>query len=595
MKDKSLRVLIIEDSENDALFLIRNLKKGGYNPVYERVETADAMKKALKEKQWDISLCDYSLSKFNAPSAIAILKETNIDIPLIVITGAIGEETAAECMRLGAQDFIMKGNMSRLCPAIARELEDAEIRNKEKQAEEKLRHEEQRFRAFIEHSSDIIVIMNREGIITYVNPAVERVLGFKPEERIGAKGFELIHPDDLKFLTDSFNTLVRDTNFPVIQGEMRLRHKNGSWRTLEAVGSNLVYNNVVESIIINYRDITERKQVEEKLRESEADYRQLFDNSPAAIYRIDYKNGRFLKANDVFCEYLGYRQEELISLSPYDVLTEESKKLFLERMEKITMGVEVPKTVEFEVIDRKGKQKCLQLDIKNIYDTEGHVIAADVVANDIPERKKAEEKLRLTLESLRNAHGATIQVMVSAIEMRDPYTSGHQIRSADLARAIATEIGLSKEQIDGIRLAGSIHDIGKLSVPAEILSKPAKLTDLEFSLIKEHSLIGYEMLKGVESSWPLAQIVYQHHERMNGSGYPRNLKGDEIIIEARIMAVADVVESMASHRPYRPSLGIEAALEEIEKNKGILYDDTVADVCLRLFREKDYSLVLKKS
>jgi len=595
MKDKSLRSLIIEDSEDDTLLLIRNLKKGGYNPVYERVETVDAMKKALKEKQWDIILCDYSLSKFNAPSAIAILKETNIDIPLIVITGAIGEETAAECMRLGAQDFIIKGNMSRLCPAIARELEDAEIRNKEKQVEEKLRHEEQRFRAFIEHSSDIIVIMNREGIITYVNPAVEEVLGFKPEERIGAKGFELIHPDDMKFLTDSFNTLIRDTNSPVIQGEMRLHHKNGSWRTLEAVGSNLVYNNVVESIIVNYRDITERKLAEEKLRESEADYRQLFDNSPAAIYRVDYKNGRFLKANDVFCEYLGYRQEELISLSPYDVLTEESKKLFLERMEKIAMGVEVPKTVEFEIVDRKGKLRCLQLDIKNIYDTEGHVVAADVVANDIPERKKEEEKLRLTLESLRNAHGATIQVMVSAIEMRDPYTSGHQIRSADLARAIATEMGLSKEQIDGIRLAGSIHDIGKLSVPAEILSKPAKLTDLEFSLVKEHSLIGYEMLKGVESSWPLAQIVYQHHERMNGSGYPRNLKGDEIIIEARIMAVADVVESMASHRPYRPSLGIEAALEEIEKNKGILYDDTVADVCLRLFREKDYSLVLKKS
>jgi putative nucleotidyltransferase with HDIG domain len=264
-------------------------------------------------------------------------------------------------------------------------------------------------------------------------------------------------------------------------------------------------------------------------------------------------------------------------------------------MEKIAMGVEVPKTVEFEIVDRKGKLRCLQLDIKNIYDTEGHVVAADVVANDIPERKKEEEKLRLTLESLRNAHGATIQVMVSAIEMRDPYTSGHQTRTADLARAIATEMGLPHDKIDGIRLAGSIHDIGKLSVPAEILSKPTKLTDLEFSLIKEHSLIGYEMLKDVESPWQLAQIVYQHHERMNGSGYPRNLKGDEILIEARIMAVADVVESMASHRPYRPSLGIEAALEEIEKNKGILYDDAVADVCLRLFREKDYSLVLRKS
>ena len=180
--------------------------------------------------------------------------------------------------------------------------------------------------------------------------------------------------------------------------------------------------------------------------------------------------------------------------------------------------------------------------------------------------------------------------MVSAVEMRDPYTAGHQVRVADLARAIATEMGLDQNKIDGIRMAGSIHDIGKLSIPAEILSKPTKLTDIEFSLIKEHSRSGYEMLKDVESPWPLAEIVYQHHERMNGSGYPRNLKGDEILIEARIMAVADVVEAMASHRPYRPALGIEAALEEIEKNKGILYDNTVADACLRLFREKGYQL-----
>jgi HD-GYP domain-containing protein (c-di-GMP phosphodiesterase class II) len=180
--------------------------------------------------------------------------------------------------------------------------------------------------------------------------------------------------------------------------------------------------------------------------------------------------------------------------------------------------------------------------------------------------------------------------MVSAVEIRDPYTAGHQIRSADLARAIATEMGLAQEKIDGIRMASSIHDIGKLSIPAEILSKPTRLTELEFSLIKEHSRSGYEMLKDVESPWPLAEIVYQHHERMDGSGYPRNLKGDDILMEARIMAVVDVVESMASHRPYRPALGIEAALDEIAKNKGILYDNTVADACLRLFREKGYQL-----
>jgi putative nucleotidyltransferase with HDIG domain len=176
----------------------------------------------------------------------------------------------------------------------------------------------------------------------------------------------------------------------------------------------------------------------------------------------------------------------------------------------------------------------------------------------------------------------------TASEAKDPYTAGHQKRVADLARAIATEMKLPHDTIEGIRMAGSIHDIGKLSVPAEILSKPTKLTNLEFSLIKEHTRVGYEMLKNVESPWPLAQIVYQHHERMDGSGYPRNLKGDEILMGARIIAVADVVEAMASHRPYRSGLGIEAALEEIEKNKGVLYDTAVADACLRLFREKGY-------
>ena len=165
------------------------------------------------------------------------------------------------------------------------------------------------------------------------------------------------------------------------------------------------------------------------------------------------------------------------------------------------------------------------------------------------------------------------------------------MRVADLARAIATEMGLSQDTIEAIRMAGPIHDIGKLSIPAEILSKPKKLTEIEFSLIKEHARTGYEMLKDVESPWPLAQIVYQHHERMDGSGYPRNLKGDEILMEARIMAVADVVEAMASHRPYRPGLGIDAGLEEIEKNRGTHYDNAVVDACLRLFREKGLRLV----
>ncbi|MCX5823943.1 MAG: response regulator [Deltaproteobacteria bacterium] len=231
-----------------------------------------------------------------------------------------------------------------------------------------------------------------------------------------------------------------------------------------------------------------------------------------------------------------------------------------------------------------------ELESEVIRRTEESKHALENLQQEITERKKAEEQLQRTLDSLRKAVNTTIQVMVSAVETRDPYTAGHQIRSANLARAIATEMGLPPEKVEGIRMAGSIHDIGKLSIPAEILSKPTKLSETEFSLIKEHARQGYEILKNVESPWPLAEIVRQHHERMDGSGYPRNLKGEEICMEARILAVSDVVESMASHRPYRPGLGIHVALEEIEKNSGTLYDNTVADACLRLFREKGFKL-----
>ncbi|MBN1140435.1 MAG: HD-GYP domain-containing protein [Deltaproteobacteria bacterium] len=210
------------------------------------------------------------------------------------------------------------------------------------------------------------------------------------------------------------------------------------------------------------------------------------------------------------------------------------------------------------------------------------------IARDITERKEAQDRLQRTLENLRKAISTTVQVMVSAVEIRDPYTAGHQARVADLARTIAMEMELPHETIEGIWMAGSIHDIGKLSVPAEILAKPGRLTTFELSMIQEHPRKGYEILKNVESPWPLAEVVYQHHERINGSGYPRSLNGARILIESRILAVADVVEAMASHRPYRSALESNAALNEIGKNRNILYDPEVVDACLRVFREKEY-------
>jgi putative two-component system response regulator len=205
------------------------------------------------------------------------------------------------------------------------------------------------------------------------------------------------------------------------------------------------------------------------------------------------------------------------------------------------------------------------------------------------ERKNAEKELKLSIERFSRALSDTVKAMAMAVEIRDPYTAGHQRRGAGLARAIALEMRLDPKQIEGVQLACMIHDIGKISIPSEILSKPCLLSSLEISLIKVHPQVGYDILKEIDFPWPIAQAVLQHHERIDGSGYPEGLKNNEIILEARILAVADVVEAISSHRPYRPAFGINEAISEIDRKQGILYDSAVVKSCLKLFQDKNYS------
>jgi HD-GYP domain-containing protein (c-di-GMP phosphodiesterase class II) len=194
-----------------------------------------------------------------------------------------------------------------------------------------------------------------------------------------------------------------------------------------------------------------------------------------------------------------------------------------------------------------------------------------------------------TTEALRKSMEATIAALASMVELRDPYTAGHQRKVSLLAAAIARDMRLSEHDIEGIRLAGVVHDIGKINVPAEIISRPGKLSKIEFDLIKVHPQAGYDIVKGVDFPWPVAQMILQRHERLDGSGYPYGLKGDAILVGARILAVADVVEAMIEHRPYRAALGPDAALAEIDAEKGTLYDPAAVDVCRALFREHRFS------
>jgi putative two-component system response regulator len=199
-------------------------------------------------------------------------------------------------------------------------------------------------------------------------------------------------------------------------------------------------------------------------------------------------------------------------------------------------------------------------------------------------------QLRQTMEKLGKTLDGVIDTIAYTIEMRDPYTSGHQRRVANLVYGISKELMLPEDQIYGLRMACLIHDIGKINVPSEILSKPRKLSEVEFGLIKTHPLIGYEIVKRIEFPWPIAEIIYQHHERIDGSGYPRGLSGQQILLEAKILGVADVVEAMSSHRPYRPALGLDKAIDEVSRNKGILYEPRVVDACLETLRKGEVNL-----
>jgi PAS domain S-box-containing protein/putative nucleotidyltransferase with HDIG domain len=332
-------------------------------------------------------------------------------------------------------------------------------------------------------------------------------------------------------------------------------------------------------------NITERKIAEQALRKSEERYRFLVDNANDAIFIA--QDGLIKFPNPKTLEILGYSEDELVRTPYTDLVHPDDRGMLSEFRQKRVGGKEATSTYSLRVRSRAGEEIWAQISSVPIV-WEDRPATLNFV-RDITIQKKAEEELRNSIDKLRKITGATIQAMAQTVEVRDPYTAGHQKRVADLARAIATRMGLSSDRVDGIRMAGVIHDIGKISVPAEILSKPGLLTPLEFSLIKTHSQIGYDILKDIEFPWDIATMVLQHHERLDGSGYPQGVIGERILLEARILTVADVVEAMASHRPYRPSLGLDKAMEEVKDKKGRFYDPDVVDACIGLFTENKFT------
>ncbi len=337
-----------------------------------------------------------------------------------------------------------------------------------------------------------------------------------------------------------------------------------------------VYSVEKENFVAVFENITER-------RKAEKDYQSIFENVQEGVFRST-PDGKIILANEAMAKMFGYDSPAEIMADITDV----AAQLYVHPEErasvkKIIAEQNAIQNYEVKFHRKDGGAFWGSATMKAIRNGKDQILYYEGIIEDITERKLSIERLRKTL-------GGAVQAIASLVETRDPYTAGHQRRVADLARAIATEMGLSGDQIDGIRIAGTIHDLGKISVPSEILTIPRKLTALEYSLIKNHPQSGYDILKDIEFPWPIARMIVEHHERINGSGYPNGLRGEDLLIESKILSVADVVEAMATHRPYRPALGIDAALAEITANRGILYDPEVVNACLRLFRDKGYQI-----
>jgi len=504
-----------------------------------------------------------------------------IGVPLIVdgtTTGAMVVQHYSDPNAYGAAELRMFEFVS---SQVARSIE-------RKRAEQALGQERDRIQKYLDIAGVLLLVLDREGTIIMINRKGARILGYEEAELVGENWFEkCLRTEDREQVRQVFKGIVAGHFGPQDYYENFVLTKSGEERKI-AFHNSMVTDGAgqIQGSLSSGEDITDHLKAKNALADSEELYRRLVAAIPDMIIRTDLA-GNIVFANEVALRLSGSSgADSLVGRSVFAFVAPEDIEKAA-RSAKLMINKKIgPQEIGLVFKGKPGIK--FEVDGAVLRDQDGTPYGIVYLCRDITERKLAEENMREGLAKLRSTLKASIDSLASAIEMRDPYTAGHQERVTRLARAIALEMGLAKERVEAIEIAGVIHDIGKLYVPAEILSKPTKLSDLEYSMIKMHAQVGFTILSKIDFPWPIAQIVHQHHEAINGSGYPQGLSGKDILLEAKILCVADVVEAMSSHRPYRPALGIQAALDEVTQKRGILYDREVVDACMKLFRGMNF-------
>jgi len=625
-----MKILIVDDIEEN-LYLLEALLKGSGYEVISSKDGIEALDK-LKEEPIDLIISDILMPRMDGFQLCRECKKDNSlkKIPFMFYTATYTDKKDEEfALGLGAEKFILKPqepeallkilnevieehkkemhiapkelikeeeiylteHNKRLVQKLEKKVLELEKTNKNLQEKEEKIYNLNQFQENIIHNANIwIDVLDEKANVVVWNEAAEKISGYSATEVIGHNKIrEWLYPDEKYREKITAKACAIIEKGEVVENfETRIHCKDDKEKIISWYSRNLTNSKgkTIGSVALG-RDNTAYKQAIEALKESEEKYRTVFQNTGTATMIIEEDSTSSMINTQ--CENLiGYSKEEMENKMKWTdfVIPEDLERMKKYHIARRETGEPPPTEYEFRLIDRKGKVKDIFLKIGMIPNTTESVASL----TDITKRKQSEMQLQESYQKLEIAMKATIETMSKIVEAKDPYTAGHQQRVSQLATFIAKELTLSHDKIEGIRIASLIHDIGKISLPTEILSKPSKLSELEFSLIKEHAQIGYDILQSIDFSYPIAEIVLQHHEKINGSGYPRELKGDEILLEAKIICVADVVEAMSSHRPYRPALGIDEALEEISQNKGILYDSEVVDVCIKLFKEKGFKL-----
>lgn len=448
---------------------------------------------------------------------------------------------------------------------------------------------EERFKTIFNQTSVGLTITDKNGDVVLINPARCKMLGYSEEELLKMNFRDYIYEDDLPKDLENYEKLING-KINSYKLDLRVKRKDGTigWNRIYVSRVSDLNNNFLYSISL-VEDITKEKEFEERTVFQERRLRAMFNQTSVGINIVD-KNGKIIECNKAWRDMIGYSQEELKNMKWTDYTHPEDIKINENFFKGALLGKIDSYILEKRFIRKDGKIFWGKINSSAIRDEKGETQYFITLIEDINERKEKEIELKERDKRLEELLNQIIISFSRLIELKEYYTYGHQKRVSELGVLVAKKMGLSDDNINCVKFAGLLHDIGKIELPLEILNKPGKLTSNEYEIVKLHPYYGYEILKNIRFPWPIAEVVYQHQERIDGSGYPRGLKGDEILLEAKILSVCDVIEAMTSHRTYRPKLPIEMVIKELKENRGKLYDEKVVDTVLMIFEENDYNL-----